>query len=128
MTCLLDTHFLIWVLAKARRLKEFPWLEDYSPWGVSPISLLEMQILSETGRIKLARDFERSIMADPRFILDEAPSVTLVQRALHLSWTRDPFDRLIVGHSLLRRLPLCSVDSNILENHQLILKDLRERR
>lgn len=125
MTCLLDTHFLIWLLAKARRLKQFPWLDDYSPWGVSPISLLEIQILSETGRIKLAGDFASSIMADSRFILDEAPSVTLVQKALDLGWTRDPFDRLIVAHSLVRRLPLCSVDSNIIANHRLILRDLR---
>jgi PIN domain nuclease of toxin-antitoxin system len=125
MTCLLDTHFLIWVLAKARRLKQFPWLADYSPWGVSPISLLEIQILSETGRIKLTGDFAASVMADSRFILDEAPSVTLVQKAMDLAWTRDPFDRLIVAHSLVRRLPLCSVDSNIIANHRLILRDLR---
>jgi PIN domain nuclease of toxin-antitoxin system len=125
MTCLLDTHFLIWVLAKARRLKQFPWLDDYSPWGVSPISLLEIQILSEIGRIKLAGDFATSVMADSRFILDEAPSVTLVQKALDLAWTRDPFDRLIVAHSLVRRLPLCSVDSNIIANHPLVLRDLR---
>ena len=125
MTCLLDTHFLIWVLAKANRLRQFPWLDDYSPWGVSPISLLEVQIVSETGRIKLAANLANSVMTDSRFVLDEVPSVTLVRKALGLTWTRAPFDRLIVAHSMARKLPLCSVDANIVENHPLIVKDLR---
>lgn len=125
MTCLLDTHFLIWVLAKAKRLRQFPWLDDYSPWGVSPISLLEIQILSENGRIKLAANLADNVMTDSRFVLDEAPSVTLVRKALDLGWTRDPFDRLIVAHSLVRKLPLCSVDSVIVENHPLIVRHLR---
>jgi len=58
-------------------------------------------------------------------VVDEAPSVTLVQKALDLSWTRDPFDRLIVAHSLTRKLPLCSVDSNIIQNHPLLIIDLQ---
>ena len=125
MTCLLDTHFLIWVLAKSKRLRQFRWLEDYRPWGVSPFSLLEVQILFETGRIRLASDLASGVMSDSRFVLDEAPAVTVVQKALGLSWTRDPFDRLIVAHSLARKLPLCSVDSNIVKNHPLIVRDLR---
>ena len=125
MTCLLDTHFLIWVLAKSKRLRQFRWFDDYRPWGVSPFSLLEVQILSETGRIRLTSNLANGVMSDPRFILDEAPSVTLVEKAMGLSWTRDPFDRLIVAHSLARRLPLCSVDSNIAKNHPLIIRELR---
>ncbi len=125
MTCLLDTHFLIWILAKSKRLRQFGWLDDYCPWGVSPFSLLEVQILSETGRIRLASNLANGVMSDPRFVLDEVPSVTLVQKAMGLSWTRDPFDRLIVAHSLARKLPLCSVDSNIVKNHPLIIRDLR---
>lgn len=125
MTCLLDTHFLIWILAKARRLRQFSWLDDYHPWGVSPFSLLEIQILSETGRIKLVSNLAARIMTDSRFVLDEAPSVTVVQKTLGLGWTRDPFDRLIVGHSLARKVPLCSVDSNIVRNHPLIVGNLR---
>ena len=63
-------------------------------------------------------------MEDPRFIVDEISVVNLVQRSLELSWTRDPFDRLIAAHSLARRLPLCSLDELILENHKYLVHEL----
>jgi PIN domain nuclease of toxin-antitoxin system len=113
MTCLLDTHFLIWILSNAKRLEQFSWLDDYRPWGISPISLLELQILSETGRIELAANFANRVMTDTRFILDEAPLVTVVQRALSLSWTRDPFDRIIVAqHGPKAAVMQCRRDHN----------------
>ena len=64
-------------------------------------------------------------MTDRRFGVDEVSVVALIQRALDLDWTRDPFDRLIAAHSRLRRAPLCSVDSVILANHKLLLPELR---
>ena len=125
MTCLLDTHFLIWVLAKSRRLRQFPWMDNYRPWGVSPFAILELQILYETGRVKLKANLANTVLADDRFVVDEPPSVSLVEKALGLSWARDPFDRLIVAHSLSRKVPLCSVDANIVQNHPLVIRDLR---
>jgi PIN domain nuclease of toxin-antitoxin system len=124
MTCLLDTHFVIWILAQSSRLKRFSWLKNYEPWGISPISLLELQILAESGRIKLSASLLDSVAADPRFVIDEIPLMTLTRKALDLSWTKDPFDRLIAAHSLARRIPLCSVDENIIENHPLIVRNL----
>jgi PIN domain nuclease of toxin-antitoxin system len=64
-------------------------------------------------------------MADPRFKLDEVSLVTLTQKSLELSWTRDPFDRLIAAHSLTRRVPLCSVDEVMLQHHKFIVPELR---
>ena len=29
MTCLLDTHFLIWIVSESSRLKPYPWLKHY---------------------------------------------------------------------------------------------------
>ena len=126
MTCLLDTHFLVWVITKSRRLRQFLWLEDYVPWGVSPISLLEIQLLAEVGqREVLNPQFVKTFKTDSRFIIDEVSLITLVEKSFDLRWTRDPFDRLIVAHSLSRRVPLCSVDSNVLENHSLVVRELR---
>jgi PIN domain nuclease of toxin-antitoxin system len=125
MTCLLDTHFLIWIVTKAKRLKQFSWIEHYHPWGVSPISFLEIQFLSEVGRVQVRNpDFTRAVMTDSRFIVDDASFATVIQKALPISWTRDPFDRFLAAHSLVRLTPLCSVDSVILENHKLIVPDL----
>jgi len=126
MTCLLDTHFVIWIVSKSRRLRNYPWLTHYQPWGVSPISLLEIQLLAEVGRRQIDTPrFSRQIMSDPRFEFDDLPFVTLVQKSIELSWTRDPFDRMIAAHSLCRRVPLCSVDDRMLRQHKLILPELR---
>ena len=64
-------------------------------------------------------------MDDPRFELDEVPLANLIQKSLHLSWTRDPVDRMIAAHSIARRVPLCSVDSLMLQHHKLLVPELR---
>ena len=117
MTVLLDTHFVIWLTLQSRRLAEFPWLDRYRPWGVSPISLLEIQYLAEIGRVEVRNpEFTDQLLNDPRFIVDEVSLLSLVRRALELSWTRDPFDRLLVAHSLYRGWKLATGDGEIIEH------------
>ena len=72
MTTLLDTHFLIWLALGSRRLSEFRWLQRYRPWGISPVSLLEIQYLSEVGRLEVHNpEFTETILGDGRFIVDD---------------------------------------------------------
>jgi len=126
MKCLLDTHYLIWIVTNSRRLKQFPWLERYSPWGISPVTFLEIQLLAESGRLKTRpSEFIEAVKMDPRFLIDDVAASVLFQKALSLGWTRDPFDRLVAAHSLARRLPLCTIDSIIQKHHTLILPELR---
>ena len=126
MNCILDTHFLIWIVSDSKRLRNYPWLKQYEPWGVSPVSLLEIQLLAEVGRRRIDNPrFAEEVMDDPRFVVDEVPFVALIRKSLELSWTRDPFDRLIAAHSLARRIPLCSVDELMREHHQHIVRELR---
>jgi PIN domain nuclease of toxin-antitoxin system len=123
---LLDTHFLLWTALGVDRLREFPWLDAYRPWGVSPVSLLEIQFLAEVGRLEVRQpDFSRAVASDPRFVVDEAPLMALVGKALPLSWTRDPFDRLLAAHSEARRVPLCSLDERIRAEHRFLVEELR---
>lgn len=118
---LLDTHFVIWIITDADRMASYPWIEQYQPWGVSPVTLLEIQYLSEIGRIKIQNpQFTDALAEDPRFVIDEVPLVPLIRRAIELTWTRDPFDRLIAAHSSVRRLPLCTTDRNLRLHHPLI--------
>ena len=118
---LLDTHFMLWIVTGADRLRSFPWIERYRPWGVSPVSLLEIQFLAEIGRIEVRNpQFTDALVEDPRFVIDEIPLVPLMRRAIELTWTRDPFDRLIAAHSSVRRVPLCTTDRNLRDNHPLI--------
>jgi PIN domain nuclease of toxin-antitoxin system len=117
---LLDTHFLIWILTGADRLRDHAWIDDHRPWVISPISLLELQYLAESGRLQLrAAELGEALQRDARFVVDEPPLGPLVRHALPLSWTRDPFDRLLAAHSTTRRVPLCTVDRILLEHHPL---------
>ena len=121
VTVLLDTHFLIWLVLGSKRLGEFPWLDRYRPWGVSPISLLEIQLLAEIGRLTVRNpEFSSAVMEDSRFTVDDIPLVAVTRHAIKLGWTRDPFDRMLVAHSLARRVPLCTVDRRIRDHHRLI--------
>ncbi len=127
MRVLLDTHFLLWIVLESTRLDVYPWLDDYRPWGVSPVSLLEIQFLSEIGRVEVRQpEFADALGNDPRFALDEPPLLSLVQRAIELGWTRDPFDRLLAAHSAARRVPLCTVDRVLIREHDLVVRELSE--
>lgn len=120
----LDTHFLLWLVVGSARLEKHPWLDRYRPWGISPISLLEVQLLAEFGRLELdAEGFLSRVADDPRFVLDEAPLIGLIRHAFRLEWTRDPFDRLLAAHSASRRVPLCTVDRTIRSNHRYLPPD-----
>lgn len=125
MKILLDTHFLLWAVLDLPRMAEFPWLERYRPWGVSPVSFLELQFLSEVGRLEVREpEFMEAIGDDPRFVIDEVPLMTLVAQALPLAWTRDPFDRLLAAHSAARRTPLCTLDRRMRKEHRFVVEEL----
>jgi PIN domain nuclease of toxin-antitoxin system len=122
---LLDTHFLLWLVLDVPRVDEFPWLDRYRPWGVSPIAFLEVQFLGEVGRLQVRQpDFMDAVGRDPRFVVDEVAYVTLVRHALPVSWTRDPFDRLLAAHSTARRVPLCTLDRRMRRQHGMLVPEL----
>ena len=126
MKALLDTHFLIWIVLGSARASEFPWLERYRPWGISPISFLEIQFLSEIGRLEVNNpDFTEAVLSDVRFIVDEVPLLPLVRHSLAMTWTRDPFDRLLAAHSTARRVPLCTTDRAIRAHHAFLVTESR---
>jgi PIN domain nuclease of toxin-antitoxin system len=125
VTLLLDTHFLLWLVLGSKRLTEFAWIDGHRPWGVSPVSFLEIQFLAEIGRLSVRNpEFVSTVMDDPRFTVDDVPLVALVRHALGLSWTRDPFDRLLVAHSVARRVALCTMDRRIRSHHALVAAEL----
>lgn len=126
LNLLLDTHFLLWIVVGHPRVDEFGWLERYRPWGVSPVSLLEIKFLGEVGRIEVKHpEFADAVSADPRFVLDEPALVSLIRHAMPLAWTRDPFDRLLAAHSSARRTPLCTLDRTIRNHHSLLAPELQ---
>jgi PIN domain nuclease of toxin-antitoxin system len=81
---------------------------------LAPATLLELQFLTEAGRIRFQGRGLASLVADERWTVDEAPAADWFTRAAEESWTRDPFDRLIVAHARLRRCRLATGDTTIL--------------
>ena len=122
---LLDTHFLLWLVLESNRRTQFPWLHRYRPWGVSPVSFLEIQFLAEVGKLSVKNpEFAQTVMNDPRFIVDGIALDTLVSHALPLTWTRDPFDRLLAAHSAARHVSLCTTDPAIRTHHRFLPEEL----
>lgn len=128
MKALLDTHFLVWLTLGSQRLRSFPWIDRYRPWGVSPVSFLEIQFLAEIGRLEVDNPaFTDAVKDDARFLVDEAPLVGLIRQALAVGWTRDPFDRLLAAHSAARRTPLITADGTIRRQHPLLVAELKKK-
>jgi PIN domain nuclease of toxin-antitoxin system len=106
---LLDTNALIWLLQRHQRARQ---LEKHSRLQMSPASLFELQLLVEAGRLALPHGRTvTAVVQDPRWRLDEPPAGPWFEIACELSWTRDPFDRLLVAHARLRGWKLATADS-----------------
>jgi PIN domain nuclease of toxin-antitoxin system len=110
---LLDTNAVIWLVQKhprARRLEKLPRL------FLSPATLLEVQFLEEAGRLRGGEVRAAEMLVDdPRWRVDDPPALRLFDAAAGLSWTRDPFDRLIAGHAQLRGWKLATGDDRLIE-------------
>jgi PIN domain nuclease of toxin-antitoxin system len=111
-----DTHVAAWLYAgradlippRARAL-----LEDCAVL-VSPMVALKLEYLFETGRTsEPARSVLQALSRDIGLRLCDLPFPDVVEVAVRQSWTRDPFDRIIVAQAALRRAPLVTRDEDI---------------
>jgi PIN domain nuclease of toxin-antitoxin system len=109
---LLDTNALIWLEQSHRRAA--PLARARRHLHISPANMLELQFLIEAGRIRLRRGSVSDFVDDDRWVLDDPPAASWFSRALDLSWTRDPFDRLLVAHARLRGWRLATGDTMLL--------------
>jgi PIN domain nuclease of toxin-antitoxin system len=109
---LLDTNAVLWALVGHPRAA--PLWEWRRGLYISPVSMLELRFLLEAGKLREAPGFSlRQVADDPRWSLDSPASDALFDAALELDWTRDPFDRLLVAHSRLRRWRLATGDRQL---------------
>ena len=110
---LLDTNALVWLAQGHRRTKHLAG--GNRTLAVSPASLLELKFLVEAGRVQIRGGGLETIAQDDRWAVDEPPSAAWFQQAWALTWTRDPFDRLIVAHARLRGWRLATADTSLLD-------------
>lgn len=108
---LLDANAVIWVVQRHRRARR---LEDVARLYVSPATILELQFLLELGRLRLRDGLTLdAVAADPRWQIDDPPSTRWFAVAAELTWTHDPFDRLVAAHARLRRWRIATGDQQL---------------
>lgn len=113
----LDTHVAVWIAAgDKRRLKPVQKELSRGQLCVSPFVVLELEFLFEVGRIRARSGEVLAVLEDHGIMVCEGNLKDLVPIATSLSWTRDPFDRLIVAHALERKAKLITMDETILKN------------
>lgn len=112
---LLDTNAVLFVLAGHRRARP---LKPYAGrLRFTPVALLELQFLQDLGRGVFTTERPADAVAeDPRWIVDDPPLSSVIRHALDLTWTRDPFDRLIAAHAVCRGWRLATSDGAMLGN------------
>ena len=110
---LLDTNALIWLLQGHKRGRP---LHGQPRLHMSPASLLELQLLLESGRLALRGRRLIEVSVDPRWRLDEPPAGRWFDLASEVGWTRDPFDRLVVAHARTRGWVLATGDTRLLSH------------
>jgi PIN domain nuclease of toxin-antitoxin system len=84
---------------------------------VSPVVELELTYLYEIGRV--TEPASAPLAALRRNIglkVADLSLAALTQAAVDLSWTRDPFDRLIAAHAIVAGAPLVTADKTIREH------------
>ena len=115
----LDTHIVCWLFAGKTELLSptaTKAIENCQLY-VSPMVELELEYLFEIGRITLsAKPILDNLRADIGVQIADASFQEVVTRSRTLNWTRDPFDRIIVGHAMFANASLVTRDQAIRSN------------
>lgn len=91
---------------------------------MSPIVELELTYLYEVRRVtEPATAPLAALRKGIGLQVADASLAALTQAASDLSWTRDPFDRLISAHAIVADAPLVTADRTILDNLSLAVWD-----
>jgi PIN domain nuclease of toxin-antitoxin system len=117
----LDTQVVVW-LSEGRIEKLSPAaaaaIED-AELVISPMVLLELEYLHELKRILMSPlALLNQLQTQVALRVQDHSFSAVIQTALFETWTRDPFDRVIVAHAKTDSMsPLVTSDGKIRENY-----------
>jgi PIN domain nuclease of toxin-antitoxin system len=117
LTLFLDTNALILFHQGDQKIisrNAVKYFDEADELYISPIVLLELQYLKEVGRIRYSANAIIDYMHNVHGIeVEEQGFSSAVRSALQLSWTRDPFDRIITAHASIYEAWLLTKDDQI---------------
>jgi PIN domain nuclease of toxin-antitoxin system len=111
---LIDTHVLLWWLAKPERLKNrhIEILEDSGNIiEVSICSLFEITTKKSVGKLNFEEDFEK-VLEDNDFYLLSIQLKHLRQYEELPKHHEDPFDRMLIAQAVSEQISVISYDAN----------------
>ncbi|MBW4670993.1 MAG: PIN domain-containing protein [Cyanomargarita calcarea GSE-NOS-MK-12-04C] len=116
----LDTHVVAWLYSGLTdKLSDIAkTLINENEVYISAIIRLELQYLYEIKRIKDEPDVIISNLSEQIGLkICNKNFNDIISISLTITWTRDPFDRIITANALLNNNILLSKDQNIMNNY-----------
>ncbi len=117
----LDTHVVLWLYAqKGKGLSEKARqvIEESTSILISPMVLLEMDLLHEIGRISIGSSpIYHYLEQNMGLRACAKPFLNILKLASQQTWTRDPFDRIITAQAAIDQNILITKDSTIRQHY-----------
>ncbi|MEA5595265.1 type II toxin-antitoxin system VapC family toxin [Rivularia sp. UHCC 0363] len=113
---IIDTHIWIWFIFQ--EFERFPasWrevIETTDTVGISPVSCYEVALAQQKGRLQLPCNIELWLQEalEPSGITLFPITAQIAHQAVNLSPVhKDPFDRLIIATTIIKKAKLASID------------------
>jgi PIN domain nuclease of toxin-antitoxin system len=117
----LDTHVVIWLFGGERHRLSSAATEQIrnEELLVSPAVVLELQLLHEIKRLRaVAFKVIERLSSEIGLVVCRLPFTSVLEHAVKQTWTRDPFDRLIVAQASANDAALVTKDGGIRDNYR----------
>lgn len=118
---ILDTNAILWLYAGSLSRFSRTILKAIRTDRLlyAPISTMELEYLYERKKIKFSPAIVLEALAHEIDLQPSTVSFSLVmEHAIRNSWTRDPFDRIIVAYAQAENAPLVTADECIQKHYE----------
>lgn len=112
----LDTHAVVWFYTGELKKFNKSLLSKLQTADlfISPPVMFELAMIHQIGKIRDNEDkIFRTLQQEINLELDPIDSRFLFEKACSITWTRDPFDRMIVAGAAVQKVPLVTRDLHI---------------
>jgi PIN domain nuclease of toxin-antitoxin system len=120
MTCLLDTHYMLWALADTKKLSSRIREVIVNPDNlliVSSISFLEVSLKSSLGKLSLSgfspADLPEACTRIGFEIKSLSPEDASTYHLLQATHHKDPFDRMLIWQAIRNDYTFISADRQV---------------